>query len=79
MDDGKALLRELDWADAILVGAAAGMSAASGFNHYYGADERFKKYSGVFRINTDMKAHSTDTTTGIRTMRHAGRFWRGQV
>lgn len=46
---GKQLAKEIAAADAVLVGAAAGMSAASGFNFYYTADDRFNKYMGDFR------------------------------
>lgn len=45
---GRQLLNELDSAEAIFVGAAAGMSAAAGFTFYYEADDRFHKYLGEF-------------------------------
>lgn len=42
------LLEKIKEADAILVGAAAGMSAACGFNFFYQNDAFFKKYFGDF-------------------------------
>ena len=44
----KQLLEKIEEADAILVGAAAGMSAACGYNFFYQNDAIFKKYLGDF-------------------------------
>ena len=40
---------KLTQADAILVGGASGMSAASGFRHYYEPDEHFVRQMSAFR------------------------------
>ena len=42
------LLEKIETADAILVGAAAGMSAACGFNFFYQNDSYFQKYLSEF-------------------------------
>jgi NAD-dependent SIR2 family protein deacetylase len=42
------LIERIKWADAILVGAAAGMSASCGFNFFYQNDSYFQKYLGEF-------------------------------
>lgn len=42
------LLEKIEISDAILVGAAAGMSAACGFNFFYQNDSCFQKYLGEF-------------------------------
>lgn len=42
------LLEKIETADAILIGAAAGMSAACGFNFFYQNDSYFQKYLGAF-------------------------------
>lgn len=42
------LLQKINDADAILVGAAAGMSASCGYNFFYENDEIFYKYFGEF-------------------------------
>ena len=44
----KTLVDKIENADAILVGAAAGMSAACGYNFFYQNDEIFEKYLGEF-------------------------------
>ena len=44
----RTLLDKLNSAEAILVGAAAGMSASCGFNFFYQNDEMFQKYLGDF-------------------------------
>lgn len=44
----KILVDKIANADAILVGAAAGMSAACGYNFFYQNDEIFEKYLGEF-------------------------------
>ena len=44
----KTLVDKIQDADAILVGAAAGMSAACGYNFFYQNDEIFEKYLGEF-------------------------------
>ena len=40
------LRKKIDEADAIVVGGASGMSAASGFVFYYQDDEVFRKLAG---------------------------------
>ena len=42
------LLGKIAEADAILVGAAAGMSASCGFNFFYQNDAMFEQYLGDF-------------------------------
>jgi len=42
------LLEKIEEANAILVGAAAGMSAACGYNFFYQNDSYFQKYLGEF-------------------------------
>ena len=42
------LLNKIQEADAILVGAAAGMSVACGYNFFYDSDSYFKEYFGEF-------------------------------
>lgn len=42
------LLEKMETAEAILVGAAAGMSAACGYNFFYQNDGYFQKYLGEF-------------------------------
>lgn len=42
------LIEKIDSADAILVGAAAGMSASCGFDFFYNNDQIFQKYLGDF-------------------------------
>ena len=42
------LAEKIDTAEAILVGAAAGMSASCGYNFFYQNDEMFQKYLGDF-------------------------------
>lgn len=42
------LLEQIENADAILVGAAAGMSASCGYNFFYQNDAYFQKYFGEF-------------------------------
>ena len=44
----KTLTEKIEQSDAILVGAAAGMSAACGYNFFYQNDEMFQKYLGEF-------------------------------
>lgn len=44
----KTLVDKIQDADAILVGAAAGMPAACGYNFFYQNDEIFEKYLGEF-------------------------------
>lgn len=44
----KTLVNKIQNADAILVGAAAGMSAACGYNFFYQNDAIFEKYLGEF-------------------------------
>lgn len=46
---GQQLADEIEKADAVLVGAAAGMSTASGFDFYYRADDRFMEHMGDFK------------------------------
>ncbi len=41
------LKERIDWADAIVIGGASGMSAASGFVFYYQRDEVFRKIAGT--------------------------------
>ena len=43
------LKEKIDWADAIVVGGASGMSAASGFRFYYQDDEVFREIAGSLR------------------------------
>ena len=45
----KTLVDKIQNADAILVGAAAGMSAACGYHFFYQDDALFEKYLGEFR------------------------------
>ena len=40
------LLEKIEESNAILVGAAAGMSASCGFKFFYSHDEYFEKYFG---------------------------------
>ena len=47
-NDAEALLRHIQEADAILVGAASGMSAAAGYRFYYERDALFLKWFGDF-------------------------------
>ena len=47
-DNALHLLEKIETADAILVGAAAGMSAACGFDFFYHNDSYFQKYLGEF-------------------------------
>lgn len=42
------LIEKLNWANAVLVGAAAGMSASCGYNFFYTNDEWFERYLGEF-------------------------------
>ena len=42
------LLEKIEESNAILVGAAAGMSASCGFKFFYSHDEYFEKYFGDF-------------------------------
>lgn len=44
----KTLFEKIENAEAILVGAAAGMSASCGYNFFYKNDEIFQKYLGDF-------------------------------
>lgn len=44
------LKNEIENADAIIIGAGAGMSAAAGFSY---SGERFEKYFADFQKNTD--------------------------
>lgn len=48
LENVRVLLDKFTSAEAILVGAAAGMSASCGFNFFYQNDERFQKYLGGF-------------------------------
>lgn len=43
------LLEKIQQADAVLVGAASGMSAACGYNFFYHNDEIFQNYFGEFQ------------------------------
>lgn len=45
---GKQLIEKIQEVDAILVGAAAGMSAACGYKYFYENDWYFQKYFGEF-------------------------------
>ena len=40
------LRKKIDEADAIVVGGASGMSAASGFKFYYQCDDVFRRIAG---------------------------------
>ena len=42
------LLEQMEWAEAVCVGAAAGMSVATGYDMAYHSDKYFKKYFGEF-------------------------------
>ena len=42
------LRQKIDEADAIVVGGASGMSAASGFVFYYQEDDVFRRMAGGF-------------------------------
>ena len=46
--NARTLLDKLNSAEAILVGAAAGMSASCGYNFFYQNDAIFQKYLGDF-------------------------------
>lgn len=48
MKQAELLLQKINDADAILVGAAAGMSASCGYNFFYQNDVHFQKYLGEF-------------------------------
>lgn len=43
-----ALLEKIREADAILIGAASGMSASCGYHFFYSNDDIFNKYLGEF-------------------------------
>lgn len=42
--DTKCLLEKIEKSNAIMVGAAAGMSASCGYNFFYSGDALFHKY-----------------------------------
>lgn len=46
--DTERLLEEIEKSDAIMVGAAAGMSAVGGYNFFYSGDALFHKYFSAF-------------------------------
>ncbi|NBI93105.1 hypothetical protein D3Z45_21660 [Lachnospiraceae bacterium] len=47
-EQGNLLLKHIDTADAICVGAAAGMSVAAGYDCAYHNDKYFEKYLGEY-------------------------------
>ena len=58
----RTLLDKLNSAEAILVGAAAGMSASCGYNFFYQNDAIFQKYLGISIKNMDLPEPLTDFT-----------------
>lgn len=71
-DKIKLLREKIDSADAIIVGGAAGMSAASGFKFYYADDDVYKKIAGGLREKYD-KHSFFDLYYDSRLTR--GEFW----
>lgn len=70
------LLDQIERADAVCVGAAAGMSVATGYDMAYYSDKHFKKYFGEFEKSTDFRGALTDIITHTRPVKNAGHFWR---
>lgn len=54
--NARTLLDKLNSAEAILVGAAAGMSASCGYNFFYQNDAIFQKYLGDFHKKYGLNA-----------------------
>lgn len=52
------LLEKIREADAVLVGAASGLSAADGRRFWYEDDEEFRKVFGPFRDKYGVRPHS---------------------
>lgn len=73
------LLGKIAEADAILVGAAAGMSASCGFNFFYQNDAIFEQYLGNFHRKYGLLGHSMAFTTVIPPRRPTGPSWPGWV
>lgn len=70
------LLEQMEWAEAVCVGAAAGMSVATGYDMAYHSDKYFKKYFGEFEKSTGFRGALTDIITHTRPVKNAGHFWR---
>lgn len=68
------LLEKIEESNAILVGAAAGMSASCGFNFFIPMMSILKSILEIFIVGMDMKVHSMVIIIGIHQRRHAGRL-----
>lgn len=67
------LAEHIKGADAIVVGAASGMSAAAGYRHYYEHDKDFVETLGEFEKSMGTAIPLTDFITGTAPVRSAGR------
>lgn len=72
--NARTLLDKLNSAEAILVGAAAGMSASCGYNFFYQNDAIFQKYLGISIKNMDLPEPLTDFTIIILPRKLTGHF-----
>ena len=72
--NARTLLDKLNSAEAILVGAAAGMSASCGYNFFYQNDAIFQKYLGDFHKKYDLPEPLTDFTIIILPRKLIGHF-----
>ena len=68
------LLSKIQEADAILVGAAAGMSIACGYNFFMRMTVIFKSILKNFIGNTDILVLLTGFIINILLQRHVGHF-----
>lgn len=74
-EQGNLLLKHIDTADAICVGAAAGMSVAAGYDCAYHNDKYFEKYLGEFGRKYGFEGSFNDIITAIRPVKNGGLFW----
>ena len=68
----KLLTEHIKEADAIVVGAASGMSAAAGYRHYYERDKDFVDNLGDFEKNMAITIPLTGSITATVPVRNGG-------
>lgn len=68
----RVLLEKIEETDAVLVGAAAGMSAACGYNFFIRMTAIFRSIWESSMKSTDILELSMDFITDIRPERHIG-------
>lgn len=66
------LKKKIDEADAIVVGGASGMSAASGFVFYYQDDDVYKMLAGGLAEKYNIHTISTYFMTGVSAAENFG-------